>query len=243
MSRRFAVFDIDGTLIRWQLYHAVADELARRGHFGAIEYEAVKQARMTWKKREHDDSFKSYEQALVNLVDQAMVGLELSELRAACRTVINEYKDQVYTYSRDLIRQLKADGYLLFTISASQSDVVKMLAEYYGFEAWGGSEYQVKNGRFTGKKEILKSERKPEYLRELVTKHQATFDGSIGVGDSEGDIPMLNLVERPIAFNPTKQLFEHAVSHNWKVVVERKNVIYELEANNGTYLLAPPERR
>ncbi len=29
MSQPFAVFDIDGTIIRWQLYHALADELAK----------------------------------------------------------------------------------------------------------------------------------------------------------------------------------------------------------------------
>ena len=29
-SRPFAVFDIDGTLIRWQLYHAVADDMAKQ---------------------------------------------------------------------------------------------------------------------------------------------------------------------------------------------------------------------
>jgi ornithine cyclodeaminase/alanine dehydrogenase-like protein (mu-crystallin family) len=35
-KNRFAVFDIDGTLIRWQLYHAVVDlqALCRREHPG-----------------------------------------------------------------------------------------------------------------------------------------------------------------------------------------------------------------
>ncbi|HET9174278.1 MAG TPA: HAD-IB family hydrolase [Candidatus Saccharimonadales bacterium] len=242
MSRKFAVFDIDGTLIRWQLYHAVADELARRGHFGAIEYEAVKRARMTWKQRAHDDSFKTYEQALVNLVDQAIVGLAQVELQSACRTVISEYKDQVYTYTRDLVRQLKDQHYLLFTISASQQDVVKLLAEYYGFDDWGGSEYEVKDGYFTGKKEILKSERKPEYLQQLVTKHGTSYSGSIAVGDSESDIPMLNIVEQPIAFNPTKQLFEHATARGWNIVVERKNVVYTLGEHHGSYILAQTDK-
>lgn len=235
--RPFAVFDIDGTLIRWQLYHAVADELARRGHFGVIEYQAVRQARMTWKKREHEDSFKAYEKALVNLVDQAMAGLEVQELQSACKTVIEEYKDQVYTYTRDLIRKLRADGYLLFTISASQSEIVKMLAEYYDFDDYGGSEYEVINGVYTGKKEVLKSERKPEYLELLAQKHGATYSGSVAVGDSEGDIPMLEAVEQSVAFNPTKQLFEHAFSKKWKIVVERKNVVYELQPGHGTYKL------
>lgn len=237
-QRPFAVFDIDGTLIRWQLYHAVADELARRGHFGAIEYQAVKDARMTWKKRENEDSFKQYERALVNLVDQAMTGMAVEALRSACQTVIAEYKDQVYTYTRDLIRELKAQNYLLFTISASQSEIVRLLAEYYGFDDYGGSEYEVRDGHFTGKKEVLKSERKPEYLKELVTKHNATFAGSVGVGDSESDIPMLMAVEKPVAFNPTRLLYEHAKGHGWQIVLERKNVIYQLESGDGSYLLA-----
>lgn len=237
MNRPFAVFDIDGTLIRWQLYHAVADELARRGHFGAIEYQAVRQARMTWKQRAHEDSFKDYERALVNLVDQAMAGLELAELQSACRAVINEYKDQVYTYTRDLIRQLKGKGYLLFTISASQSEIVKLLAEYYGFDDWGGSQYEVQDGRFTGHKTVLKSEHKPAYLKQLVAKHHATFAGSMAVGDSESDIAMLRTVEQPVAFNPTKLLFEHATANHWKIVLERKNVVYELQAGPDGYRL------
>jgi HAD superfamily hydrolase (TIGR01490 family) len=236
--RPFAVFDIDGTLIRWQLYHAVADELARRGHFGAIEYQAVKEARMTWKKREGEDSFTAYERALVNLVDQAIAGMPVSEMESACRSVINEYKDQVYTYTRDLIRDLKEQGYVLFTISASQSEIVRMLAEYYGFDDYGGSEYEVKDGVFTGKKEVLKSERKPEYLKLLMQKHDAAYEGSVAVGDSESDIPMLEAVERPIAFNPTKILFDHARSKGWQIVVERKNVVYELQPRDGNYQLA-----
>ena len=238
MSRKFAAFDLDGTLLRWQLYHAVADELARRGHFGAIEYQAVKDARMTWKRRESEDSFRDYERALVNLVDQVIGTISVKDWEAASQTVINEYQDQVYTYTRDLIRRLKTDGYLLFAISASQSNIVALLARHYDFDDYGGSEYEVKDGVFTGKKDVLRRERKPEYLQELVMKHGATFEGSVAVGDSESDIPMLSAVEQPIAFNPTKLLFNHAKEHGWKIVLERKNVIYELEPQSGSYLLA-----
>ena len=237
VKRPFAVFDIDGTLIRWQLYHAVADELARRGHFGAIEYQAVREARLQWKKRAGEDSFKDYEHALVNLVDQAMAGLSVAELESACRTVIHEYKDQVYTYTRNLISELKSKNYLLFTISASQSEIVRMLAEYYGFDGYGGSEYEVVNGHYTGKKEVLQRERKPELLKALAARHGASYKDSIAVGDSESDIPMLEAVERPVAFNPTKFLYDHAVTNGWKIVVERKNVIYELEPSQNGYSL------
>jgi phosphoserine phosphatase len=39
---------------------------------------------------------------------------------------------------------------------------------------------------------------------------------------------MLEIVETPIAFNPNRLLYRHAKKHEWKVVVERKDVIYEV---------------
>jgi HAD superfamily hydrolase (TIGR01490 family) len=237
MARSFAVFDIDGTIIRWQLYHALADELARAGQLDAKQYDKVRRARMTWKRRESEDSFQAYEAALIESFNQALTDIHSSELQRACQTVLSEYKDQVYTYTRKLIEELKAKDYLLFAISASQDELVKMLAEYYGFDDAGGSRYEVKGGYFTGEVDVLKSERKPEFLKELVAKHGADYKGSIAVGDSEGDIPMLSQVEQPIAFNPTKTLYEYARQHKWPIVIERKNVVYRLDPDNGSYRL------
>jgi phosphoserine phosphatase len=67
--------------------------------------------------------------------------------------------------------------------------------------------------------------------------HQASWDKSIAVGDSESDIPLLSSVKNPIAFNPTKQLFNHAKENHWNIVVERKNVIYQLGPGSQNYTL------
>jgi phosphoserine phosphatase len=48
------------------------------------------------------------------------------------------------------------------------------------------------------------------------------------VGDTDGDIPLLESVARPICFNPNQRLFTHAKRVGWDVVVERKDVIYKL---------------
>jgi phosphoserine phosphatase len=152
--------------------------------------------------------------------------------------VLDTYKDQVYRYTRDLIKDLKRQDYFLFAISASQDMIVNLLAMYYGFDDAGGSSYEVKKGHFTGKSQILKSERKPMFLKQLVKKHGASWQGSIAVGDSEGDIDMLAAVEQPIAFNPSKKLFDHARQQGWPIVIERKNVIYQLEPKDGKYVLA-----
>lgn len=237
MARPFAVFDIDGTIIRWQLYHAIADELVKQGHLDQADYQKVREARMTWKQRSHETSYQDYEHALIQFFETAVKGIKVETLKQACGTVLDRYKDQVYTYTRDLIKELKDRDYLLFAISASQDMIVQLVAMYYGFDDSGGSVYKVKGGRFTGQSEILRSERKPEFLQQLVDKHNASWQGSIAVGDSEGDIAMLSAVEQPIAFNPTKDLFEHARSQGWRIVVERKNMIYELEPEGESYVL------
>jgi HAD superfamily hydrolase (TIGR01490 family) len=237
-SKPFAVFDIDGTVIRWQLYHAVVDALAKANFVAQSDLDKLRAARMLWKRRVHEDSYKEYEHVIIETHDKAVRSLRRNEFTAAVTSAFDEYKEQTYTYTRDLIRSLKAEGYLVFAISASQIEVVTLLAEYYGFDDWAASEYEYKNDRFTGEKSVMFSHEKPKRLHALIEKHGASLDGSVGVGDSESDIPMLNMVAQPIAFNPNKKLFEHAKNQGWKVVVERKNMVYELKSDNGRYILA-----
>lgn len=237
-QRPFAVFDIDGTIIRWQLYHAIIDTLVQQGHIDRGKFMAVRELLMQWKRRLDENAFNTYEHAMVDLYDDALRKLTRSDFLTAAQRVFDEYKDQTYTYTRDLIRELKKQNYLLFAISGSQQEIVAMLAAYYGFDDYGGSRYTyTEDDRFTGSKFVMRSQEKPRYLKQLIEKHGATYAGSIAVGDSEGDIPMLEIVEQPIAFNPSKGLFERAQADSWRVVVERKNMIYTLEAGDDSYRL------
>lgn len=234
--RPFAVFDIDGTLVRWQLYHAIADTLVKLGYAQAKDYAPVQEARMLWKRRSASEAFRAYEQQLVDTYEKVLLGLTYEQFDQAAQSVFEEYKDQVYTYTRDLIKQLKDQGYLLFAISGSQTEVVRMIADYYGFDDFKGTVYERGVGGFTGKVTVHR-EGKHIILGELIRKHSATTKGSYGVGDSEGDITMLASVENPIAMNPTRKLFEHASAEGWKIVIERKNMVYELEKDKDGYHL------
>lgn len=236
-QRRFAVFDIDGTVIRWQLYHAIVDELASLGHLSKNAHQTIQDARMTWKSRSHSTSFDEYEHTVVEAYHRALTDLDVTAYQQAVDSVFEQYKDQVYTYSRDLLRELKAKGYLLFIISGSQQEVVQKLGDYYGFDEAVGTQYEQRDGRFTGEY-TAGFEHKDDILRQLIERHNATRKDSIAIGDSTSDITMLELAERPIAFNPTKGLFDHAKKRGWEVVIERKNVIYQLQAHHGQYLLA-----
>lgn len=235
-GRPFAVFDIDGTLIRWQLYHAIADALARRGRIDAATHKKIKDARMVWKKRTHGEAFRQYQTELIILYEKLLLDITPSQYNQAAKDVFAEYKDQVYTYTRDLIKKLKQDGYLLFAISGSQIEIVKMIADYWGFDDYIGTVYEHEGNKFSGAVTFYLD--KDIVLKNLIEKHKTTFKKSVAIGDSAGDISMLKVVEKPIAFNPEKKLFDYAKRKGWKIVIERKNMIYELEKKNGKYLLA-----
>ncbi len=131
-------------------------------------------------------------------------------------------------------KKLKSEGYFLLAISGSHHELVEKIANFYGFDDFLGTEYERTDKAYTGKK-FTPSTDKESALLGLVKKHGLSLVDSIAIGDSLSDAPMLALAENPIAFNPDKNLFDHAKSKGWKIVIERKNVVYELEYNNGTY--------
>lgn len=236
MNRPFAVFDIDGTLIRWQMFHAIVDQLAEDDHLAPETYQEIKTARMAWKSRQAEESFRAYEARLVTAFENLLSKLRVEDYEKAVHAVFGKYKDQTYRYTRGLIQELKERGYLLFAVSGSGHEVVGMVADYYGFDDYVGSAYKRQDGRFTGEL-MVAAHNKPTLLQQLVQKHGTTFTDSIGVGDSEGDIAMLDLVEHPIAFNPSRKLYRHASEKGWDIVLERKNMVYGLRQQNGDYRL------
>src|SRR3569833_2875404 len=236
MSRPFAAFDIDGTLIRWQLYHAITDNLVKRGVISGERFETIRGARMAWKKRSPGASFGSYEKEVIKAYEEALSKNTTKQLMTSVEEVFAEYRDKVYIYTRDLIARLKAEDFVLFAISGSQTEVVKLMAAHYGFDDYLGTDYERAGQRFTGNK-TFHAAKKDQVLKKMVVKHNATFQGSIAVGDSKGDAAMMRLVEQPIAFNPDADLYQIAKDNAWKIVLERKNMFYELQWRDGHYEL------
>ena len=70
---------------------------------------------------------------------------------------------------------------------------------------------------------------KRRVLKEFGSEAGLSLDGSVGVGDALSDVGFLDLVETPIVFNPNRSLFEVAHRRGWPIVVERKDVVYNLQ--------------
>lgn len=229
MSKKVAVFDIDGTLFRSGLQREVFYELIK---MGVVSQDMINESTLKfrqWRHRSHGNAFEEFDMVMVNALDSMLPKLLVSDYEKAAHLVIEKRADNVYVYTRDLIKALKKKGYFLLAISGSQHELVGPFAKKYGFDAWTGQEWEkdTKLEFFTGKRTYTHNG-KEKILQTFLDNHDLTMKGSIAVGDSAGDISILHAVDNPIAFNPTYELLDEAMKNGWKIVVERKNASYEL---------------
>lgn len=238
MPRKFAAFDIDGTLFRSGLYREVFYELYKMGVLPSDLTEQTTEKHRQWRHRLHGNAFEEFEQLMVRGLDQHLTHLRVADYDQAVARVIEKKAENVYVYTRNLLKQLQSDGYFTVAISGSQQELVEPFARRYGFDAWIGQQWERGDEFFTGT--IVKTHTgKDKLIERLVAEHNLTLEGSYAVGDSNGDSGMLSVVTHPIAFNPTQELLEKALQNGWKIVVERKNSSYELEGKpGGTFVLA-----
>lgn len=226
-KRKIAAFDIDGTVFRSSLLLELVEELVEEGVFPAKTRIAYEREYLRWLDRKGD--YEVYVQKAVSVFARQVKGIPFAVGQRAARRVIAEKKNRVYRFTRDLIAKLKRKGYFLVAISHSPKFIVGPFAKGLGFGKIYGSLYAVDaKKRFTGKVDFAEMIRdKAAVLAHVMQKFNGLSRGSVAVGDTESDIPMLKLVENPIAFNPNQKLYRYAKKHGWKIVVERKDVVYK----------------
>ncbi len=226
MKKSLAIFDIDGTIFRSSLLIEITEALVQEGLFPKEARNVYAKAYENWANRK--DSYEKYIGAVIKAFEKNIKGVQHGDFVKVAKKVISFHRNRVYRYTRELVKDLKKKNYYLLAISNSPKEIVEEFCKKFGFNKVYGRVYEVgKTGKFTGS--VLYAELisdKAKILKRAVEKENLALKESIGVGDSEGDIAFLKMVKKPICFNPNKKLYQHAKRAGWKVVVERKDVIY-----------------
>lgn len=227
-KRPVAVFDIDGTVFRSSLLIELVERLIEKGIFPRASRERYAEEKLKWLDRKGD--YESYIGKVVEVFGEQLKGAPYEEVANIAGEVIEEKRDRVYRHTRDLIKKLKSQGYFILGISHSPKFIVDGFGYEHGFDKVYGTFYASgASGNFTGEiedKELIFN--KAAVLTRAARKEDLSLEHSVGVGDTESDIPMLEMVRTAIAFNPNQKLLEHAKRRGWKIVAERKDVIYEI---------------
>jgi HAD superfamily hydrolase (TIGR01490 family) len=227
-KRKIAAFDIDGTVFRSSLLLELVEEFIQQGLFAKSTRKAYEKELFRWLDRK--GSYEDYIHKVVRVFAKQVKGIALKDGERAAKRVIAEKRHRLYRYTPKLISDLKKRGYFLVAISHSPKFIVGPFAKKLGFGKVYGSIYAANDaGRFTGKVEFEDMiQNKAAIFRHVLEKFGGDPETSIAVGDTESDIPMLKLAGEAIAFNPNQKLYRYAKGKGWKIVVERKDVIYEL---------------
>src|SRR3989344_7474968 len=227
LKRKVAIFYIDGTIFRSSLLIELVEALIDRGVFPEEAWNGYRREERAWFERK--GSYEVYVDALIKTFRKHLKGVYYADFAGVSKEVVAHSQNRVYRYTRDFVLDLKERGYFLLAISQSPKTVVESFAKQLGFDKVYGRIYELgPEDRFTGDiVDLHLIENKANIVRRAVDREGLTLKGSYGVGDTEGDIPMLELVERAIAFNPNAKLYRHARRMGWHIVVERKDVVYK----------------
>lgn len=227
-KRRVAVCDVDGTIFRSSLLIQVVNRLIEKGVFPTSARRVYERDYERWLNREGD--YEEYISAVVDAFVGHLKGVHYSALADAAEEVVDEQWKRVYRYTRDLLKDLKKRGYFLLAVSHSPKTVLDKFCPRLGFDKTYGILYEIGPQEcFTGtivEEHLILN--KAAIVRRAVEKENLTLSHSIGVGDTETDISFLEMVAKPICFNPNAKLYRYAKRMKWNVIVERKDVVYEL---------------
>ncbi|MDE2001508.1 MAG: HAD family phosphatase [Patescibacteria group bacterium] len=229
MKKKVAIFDIDGTIFRSSLLIELTDALIQEGIFSQRVGKEYARSYKNWLDRK--DVYDKYVRGVVVAFEGHIKGVKEKDFLRVAETVAAFHRNRMYRYTREMVKDLKKKGYFLLAISHSPEVMVNAFCRKLGFDKVYGRIYEVDSrGRLTGRtieEEVISD--KSKMLKHAIRKRNLTLKGSLGVGDSESDIRFLRMVEKPICFNPNSKLYAHAKRAGWKIVVERKDVIYTIE--------------
>lgn len=230
--RKVAIFDIDGTIFRSSLLIEITEALISAGLFPTKVRQVYARDFANWFNRK--GSYEKYIMTVVSAFENNIKGVNRQDLLKITQEVISFNQHRVYRYTRELVKDLKKKNYYLLAISNSPKEILDAFCSKLGFDKVYGRIYEVDGrGKFTGKTlfaDLISD--KSKILKRAILHYNLTLKGSVGVGDSESDIAFLKMVENPICFNPNAKLYRHARRSGWKVVVERKDVVYKIKNHN-----------
>lgn len=229
-TQKIAVFDIDGTIFRKNLHFELINELAWMNIFPNEVRRKLAEVYANW--LEHEGTYEDYRKALVELYAQHIGGVTVEQVKQAAKIVIPFQAKRTYLFAEELIRKLRKEDYHFLAVSGSPQEIVEEYNRHHlHFDQVFGSVYERDaQGVYTGRAEFEPSLNKAEVVKQYVCEHKLSLDDSYGVGDTESDGSFLKLVTYPIAFNPNQNLKSLAEKEGWRMVVEKKDVIYEIRS-------------
>jgi HAD superfamily hydrolase (TIGR01490 family) len=211
-----ALFDLDNTLLAGDSEHAWGEFLI---DIGAVDEESF--------RAENDRLYEEYLAGTLDIYES--IRFQLGPLMEHPPETLRRWQEE-FMRSRiepmitqaavDLVEEHRGSGDDLAIITASNSFVTRPIADRFGVRELLAIELERIYGRYTGRVLGTPTFREGKVLRlqEWIESNCRTLEGSHFYSDSHNDLPLLQLVDHPVAVDPDPVLRAHAEAMGWPIV-------------------------
>ncbi|HEY8097260.1 MAG TPA: HAD family hydrolase [Methylobacter sp.] len=211
-----AIFDLDNTLIADDSDYLWGQFLVDQGLVDKNHYESAN-------AKFYDD----YKQGTLDIVEF---------LRFSLQPLADNAPEQLYQWrsqfieeaikplllksAQQLIDKHKKRGDTLLVITATNRFVTEPIVRLYGIENLLATTPEFIDGRYTGGFNGIPCfrEGKVKLLEAWLENSTETMQDSWFYSDSHNDLPLLQLVDNPVAVDPDEKLSEFASAANWPII-------------------------
>ena len=211
-----AIFDLDNTLLAGDSDHAWGEFLVRRGIVDGDHYRAS-----------NDLFYRQYQNGTLDI--HAYLAFALEPLTrhspAALQALHAEFMRSVIAPLRlrkadALLAEHRARGDTLLIITATNAFITRPIAAWLEVDAILATEPERRGGHYTGK--IIGTacfrEGKVTRLHEWLAEHPFDLADASFYSDSQNDLPLLELVGKPVAVDPDDILRQTAALRGWPII-------------------------
>jgi HAD superfamily hydrolase (TIGR01490 family) len=211
-----AIFDLDNTLLAGDSDHSWGEFIAGLGIVDGNTYRARNDAFYDDYYRGALDVF-AYQQFVL----APLVGFSMAELMRWHEQFMREkIEPLILPKAQALIDSHRAQGHTLMIITATNSFITAPIAKRLGIDTLIATEPEQVNGMYTG--DIVGvpcyREGKVQRLNTWLLDKDEDLRGSYFYSDSHNDLPLLQLVDHPVAVDPDDTLRQYAEENSWKIL-------------------------
>ncbi|QWF69869.1 HAD family hydrolase [Methylomonas paludis] len=211
-----AIFDLDNTLIANDSDYLWGQFLVDHGIVDQAYYETA-----------NKKFYADYKHGTLDIVE--FLRFSLAPLALHDPAQLYRWRDEfvdtiikpiLLPEAQALVERHRAQGDTLLVITATNRFVTEPIVKLYGIDNLLATTPEFSKGRYTGKYIDVPcfQEGKVVHLRNWLDSSTETLQDSWFYSDSHNDLPLLKLVDHPVAVDPDEILLQAAQSANWPVI-------------------------
>lgn len=211
-----AIFDLDETLIATDSDHEWGQYVCDRGLVDVEEHRA-----------RNDEFYEQYKAGRLDIDEY---------LAFACSVLIRYSMEELHRFRSDfvaeritpvmlekaqaLVDEHKSSGDVVMVITSTIEFVTRPIVDAFGIETLIAPDPEIVGNRYTGNIVGVPSfaEGKVTRLKSWMTENNQSLKGSHFYSDSHNDLPLLRLVDNPVAVDPDPILLAEANEKQWRVI-------------------------